>query len=528
MPRSICTQAGWATFSAALFIVMITDAPQVCATPRSLPSAQKPHPRQTFDYTIEARGAGFVGDNQAQGLLSTYTSDGLAVTPRHLEQESWRWIWHSTAWGRPGMLRQLEDVPPRAEGCRTEYTHPGLVEWYVNRPQGLEQGYAVAAPPPGRGPLWIVGEVTLEARLTATGTLEFLGPQGRPVLQYGAVHVFDATGAEIPSDLGVQGKQVRIVIDDLHATYPLIVDPLLTTPAWTAEGNNEGYRLGVSVATAGDVNGDGYSDIIVGVLGYTNGEDDEGGAYVYLGSETGVAETPVWIGESNQANIQYGIAVASAGDVNGDGYDDVIVGAWGYDNGLDLEGAAFVYHGSATGPSASADWVASGNQVHAYFGRAVAGVGDVNGDGFDDVVVGAYLYDNGQADEGRALLYLGSAGGLSMTPDWTAESNQQNAHFGFAVAPAGDVNGDGYSDVIVGAPAYHNGQSGEGRSYLYHGSAAGLGATAAWTMEGNQAGAGFGGAVSTGGDVNGDGYADVVVGAPAYEHGQTNEGRVYL
>ena len=119
----------------------------------------------------------------------------------------------------------------------------------------------------------------------------------------------------------------------------------------------------------------------------------------------------------------------------------------------------------------------------------MATAGDVNGDGFSDVIVGALLYDNGETDEGRAYVYHGSAAGLATTAAWTAESNQDDAHFGYSVATAGDVNGDGFSDVIVGAYVYDNGETNEGRAFVYHGSAAGLSPTAAWTAESNQAGA---------------------------------------
>ena len=88
----------------------------------------------------------------------------------------------------------------------------------------------------------------------------------------------------------------------------------------------------------------------------------------------------------------------------------------------------------------------------------MATAGDVNGDGFSDVIVGAYRYDNEQGNEGRAFVYQGSAAGLANFPDWTAESNQPGAQFGVSVGTAGDVNGDGYSDVMVGAPLYDNGQ----------------------------------------------------------------------
>ena len=123
------------------------------------------------------------------------------------------------------------------------------------------------------------------------------------------------------------------------------------------------------------------------------------------------------------------------------------------------------------------------------FGYSVATAGDVNGDGFSDVIVGAIWFDNGQTDEGRAFVYHGSASGLGLCPAWTAEGDQASALFGYSVATAGDVNGDGYSDVIVGAVQYDNGQTDEGRAFVYHGSSSGLATSAAWTAESNQASA---------------------------------------
>jgi hypothetical protein len=302
---------------------------------------------------------------------------------------------------------------------------------------------------------------------------------------------------------------------------------LSSTPDWTAEGNQGSAHFGYSVATAGDVNGDGYDDIVVGAPYYDNGQAGEGRAFVYYGSASGLSVTADWTAESDQGDAWFGWSVGTAGDVNGDGYDDVVVGAHFYDNGQADEGRAFVYHGSASGLSPTPDWTAESDQVQAIFGWSVGTAGDVNGDGYDDVVVGAHLYDNGQADEGRAFVYHGSASGLSNLsnkPDWTAESDQANALFGNSVGTTGDVNADGYDDVIVGAHSYDNGEAYEGRAFVYYGSASGLSPTPDWTAESNQTSASFGWSVGTAGDVNGDGYDDVIGGAPWYTHGQAYEG----
>ena len=206
----------------------------------------------------------------------------------------------------------------------------------------------------------------------------------------------------------------------------------------------------------------------------------------------------------------------------------MIVGAQNFDNGESNEGKVFVYFGSSYGPSSSFNWTAEGNQTDAKFGSCVSSAGDVNGDGFSDVIVGASKFDNGQLDEGGAFLYFGSESGLSSNYNWTFESNQANGQLGISVSTAGDINGDGYSDVIVGAYTYSNGQSAEGSAFLFHGSAAGLSLTPNWTGESNQASSDYGFSVSTAGDVNGDGYSDVIVGAFAYSNGQSNEGRAYI
>src|SRR4030095_2737229 len=116
----------------------------------------------------------------------------------------------------------------------------------------------------------------------------------------------------------------------------------------------------------------------------------------------------------------------------------------------------------------------------------------------------------------------------SATANWTAESDQAVAQFGISVGTAGDVNGDGYADVIVGAYNFHGPESNEGRAYVFHGSSTGLSSAAVWTAGGDQVGAQFGSTVGTAGDVNDDGYADVVVGAVTYDGGETDEGRGYV
>ncbi len=303
---------------------------------------------------------------------------------------------------------------------------------------------------------------------------------------------------------------------------------LPASPNWSAESNQTEARLGISVATAGDVNGDGYSDIIAGSRLYDNGETDEGRAFMWYGSASGLGPngTPSntdWSNEGNQASAYFGYSVSPAGDVNGDGYADIIIGAHNYNTG---SGKAFVYNGSSSGLSLSPYWTAENGQVHSEFGYSVFTAGDVNGDGFSDVLVGAYFFDNGESSEGRAYLYTGSAAGLTTSATWAAESDQTSAQFGLSVSSAGDVNGDGYADVIIGAPLFDNGQTDEGKAFVFNGTSTGLSFTANWSAESNLTGDQFGYCVSTAGDVNGDGYSDVIIGEIYYDNGQNDEGRV--
>ncbi len=205
------------------------------------------------------------------------------------------------------------------------------------------------------------------------------------------------------------------------------------------------------------MNGDGYADLIVGAVGYIT---STGRAYVYHGSPSGLSASPAFSATGAATADAFGFAVAGAGDVNGDGYADVIVGSGGYINNT---GRAYVYHGSPGGLSASPAFTATGEGPDDFFGAAVAGAGDVNGDGYADVIVGAYGYSSGT---GRAYVYHGSPSGLSASPAFSATGAATNNSFGAAVAGTGDVNGDGYADLIVGADGYDNDT---GRAYAFHG-----------------------------------------------------------
>jgi len=483
------------------------------------------------EYHFSPHEDGWSAPNRSHDLRTRVHERGFEVVSRTGGEGRFRLTLDLARWGRAATMRPAARGVVRASEGRAEIDRGEIREWLLNDRRGLEHGFTLEEPPGGDS-----GAVVLEMDFGGTllayhegeSSLLFKDATGAPVLRYSGLAAWDGRGEALLSRLRVGPGFVAIEIDDAEAVYPIKVDPLLTSPSWTAESDQGGAQFGWSVATAGDVNGDGFSDVIVGAIGFDNGQSNEGRAFVYLGSASGLAPSPAWTAESDQAGAEFGSSVGTAGDVNGDGFSDVIVGANAFDNGQTDEGRAFVYQGSASGLSLSPAWTAESDQASAAFGVSVGTAGDVNGDGFSDVIVGARLFDNGQFDEGRAFVYLGSASGLSLTPSWTAESDQLGAEFGLSVGTAGDVNGDGFSDVIVGAHWFDIGSFNEGRAFVYHGSASGLSLSPSWTAESDQAGALFGVSVGTAGDVNGDGFSDVIVGAESFGNGEIGEGRAFV
>jgi hypothetical protein len=283
-------------------------------------------------------------------------------------------------------------------------------------------------------------------------------------------------------------------------------------------------QFGRSVSGAGDVNGDGYADVIVGAWGNDAGGSASGRAYVYFGGPLADAVADLTLtGEA--ASDQFGFSVSGAGDVNGDGYADVIVGAHSNNAGGNASGRAYVYFG---GPLADAvaDLTLTGEAAFNQFGRSVSGAGDVNGDGYADVIVGAWVNDAGGSSAGRAYVYFGGPLADALA-DLTLTGAAAGDQFGISVSGAGDVNGDGYADVIVGAYLNDSGGSDAGRAYVYFGGPL-ADAVADLTLTGAAAVDEFGVSVSGAGDVNGDGYADVVVGAWGNDAGGGSAGRAYV
>jgi hypothetical protein len=334
------------------------------------------------------------------------------------------------------------------------------------------------------------------------------------------------------------------------------------------DGESAFDRSGYSVSGAGDVNGDGLDDLIVGAYtanrGNSPNEADFGKSYLVFGKADGraVRLREVANGTGGFAMIgeaafdQSGYSVSDAGDVNGDGLDDLIIGAHNAASNLSASGKSYVVFGKADGNTINLSQVAAGRGgfvIHGeaigdYSGHSVSSAGDVNGDGLDDLIVGAYAADPNGELSGKSYVVFGKtdsspvnlrqiaagSGGFAINGETTYD------YSGHSVSGAGDVNGDGLDDVIVGAYGTDRGTNPNaadfGTSYVVFGKADGRAANlndvaagvGGFAMYGEAAFDYAGYSVSHAGDVNGDGLADLIVGAHGADPNREPTGKSYV
>jgi Ca2+-binding RTX toxin-like protein len=329
------------------------------------------------------------------------------------------------------------------------------------------------------------------------------------------------------------------------------------------QGDDLEDKAGRSISAAGDVNGDGIDDIIIGAENGDDGGFRAGEAYVVYGTAdstrahvdlTDLSPDDGFVIQGDEKGDWAGYSVSAAGDVNGDGIDDVIVGAFRGDDGGASAGEAYVIYGTADSTRARVDlsdlsandgFVIQGDRPHNNAGYSVSVAGDVNGDGIDDVIIGARKGGGGPYGPGEAYVIYGAAGSarvrvdltdLSANDGFVIQGDKSFDNAGFSVSAAGDVNGDGIDDVIVGAPYGDDGGPAAGEAYVIYGIdeitrervyLTDLSPNDGFIIQGDGSFGQAGFSVSAAGDVNDDGIDDVIVGAPRANPG-SNGGAAYV
>ncbi len=388
--------------------------------------------------------------------------------------------------------------------------------------------------------------------LNGSNGFSIVGLTGASISEFDVAIVRDINGDNIPdyvigsalADIGAGRNGAVFVLFGTTSGLPSInLGALNGTNGFVLYGAAVGDYAGKSVTSAGDINGDGIGDLLIGTPGNDLRGFNAGAAYVVFGSDTGFARhipLPSLDGSNGfklngiTANDGAGTSVSSVGDINGDGLDDLLIGASGASS---VKGAAFVVFGSAGLGAGGAVELSSldgsngfriNGETYGGAGRTVASAGDFNGDGIGDLIIGAQQHSEGGTLSGSAYVVFGSAavgagGTLNLSSLNGANGFQLTGarldNAGASVASAGDINGDGLDDIVVGAIG-----TGAGAAFVVFGTRDALPANLSlrslngqngFVINGVNSGDMFGFSVSAAGDLNGDGIDDLLVGAPA-------------
>lgn len=269
-------------------------------------------------------------------------------------------------------------------------------------------------------------------------------------------------------------------------------------------GAKSNEYFGSSVSTAGDLNNDGFDDFVIGAEGNNENGSNAGSAYVYFGRET-VGNKPDLTLAGHKEDGRFGSTISFAGDVNSDGFDDLIIGGFSTNQ-------AQLYLGKKVMNNVP-DFIFKGEKAYGHFGNSVSSAGDFNGDGYDDILIGDFTNSTNGTDKGRACLYFGSQE-MDTNPDLTFEGEEIFNDFGYTVTYAGDLNHDGFSDIMIGSPRYDRIDL-LGRIYIYYGNSS-PDLIPDVVITGSHHYRQLGSIMAPAGDVNKDGYDDIIVGMPFY------------
>jgi len=362
-------------------------------------------------------------------------------------------------------------------------------------------------------------------------------------------------------NVGYSGASYVVFGDDQGLPNPLNLSAIDGSNGIIFNGVANYDEAGASVSAAGDINGDGIDDLIIGAP-YASGLD--GAAYVVFGSDqawtspvnlSGLNGTNGFLINRVAAADTLGISVSAAGDINGDGVDDLVIGAILAGTKGAFNGAAYVVFGSGeawTSPlelsSLDGDngFVMNGVSTGDEAGTSVHAAGDVNGDNIDDLIIGAPNADPNGDDSGASYVVFGSdeawpsslnLSGLNGSNGFVLKGVSAGDKSGSSVGFAGDINMDGFADVIIGAPLADPHGDDSGASYVVFGSdqawpasvnLSSLNGSNGFVINGVSAGDNSGGSVSSAGDMNNDGLADIVTGAQHADSNGNNSGTSYV
>ena len=369
-------------------------------------------------------------------------------------------------------------------------------------------------------------------------------------------------GAKFDDSNGANSGASYVVFGKSNGTAVDLSDVESGTGGFVIKGVSSEDQAGYSVSSAGDVNDDGFDDLIIGAKGDDPNGENSGASYVVFGKSNGTAVdlsgvesgTGGFVINGVSAGDQAGYSVSSAGDMNSDGYDDIIVGARG--NG----GDSYVVFGKSNGTAVELSDIESGtggfviNGVSTYdeAGYSVSGAGDVDGDGFGDLIVGAPNDDPNGSSSGASYVVFGKSNGTAVdlssveagSGGYVIKGVSADDNSGWSVSSAGDMNGDGYDDLFIGAPNDDPNGSSSGASYVVFGSNSIVNnnqnfgttvdlstvqaGTGGFVINGVSSGDNSGYSVSGAGDVNGDGFEDLIIGAVGDDPNGSYSGASYV